>query len=159
MTTIIQPHYPIPGRQSLEKALNIIRNAHLHYYQLLFLQRPALTSPGEIGSPWNVTGPGEGMHTHTIAFTLTQHPEITFFINLWQMTQEMDEEIVRKCRALLQKANAIKQEHNLLSKHGQFPLPVPFVGACCPFAIVRDCVCYRSTICELHGTRCVGTHD
>ena len=31
--------------------------------------------------------------------------------------------------------------------------------ACCDKATARMCVCYFSTECPVHGTRCVGTHD
>lgn len=30
---------------------------------------------------------------------------------------------------------------------------------CCDLAVLRNCVCYVSFLCPVHGTHCHGTHD
>lgn len=39
------------------------------------------------------------------------------------------------------------------------PPLAPHPEACCARAVVRPCVCRVSFSCEVHGTRCVGSHD
>jgi hypothetical protein len=132
---------PLPSRDAIDAAYRVYADLKMHYYQLLYFQQPRLTAPGANSRPFDVRLDPERLLT--VQFAVPEAAEYGFFIN--DFRPERDEEVLRKCR-LVVKALRDKPEkvHQL---------------ACCGLARHRPCVCYASFDCEIHGQKCVGSHD
>lgn len=136
-----------PTTDKIEAAWRVYDEWQLHYYQLLYFQRPQLTSPGKPGYPFTVMlAPNAMLCLKVVA---EQAPEYSFTIHNYlpkDWTQEQyDAEIVRRCKLIKSAIAEQKQKFD--------------VRACCGLAQRRNCICYFSCICEIHGTKCVGSHD
>lgn len=128
-----------PDKEDIWKAIEILDDQWLHFYQLLFFKH--LTNP--YGYPFTVERhpslSGRGGLTTGIDIYPKEHPDFKFTV-----FDDKDDETVHKNIELIQ--NAIGKEK--VSEH-----------ACCPLATHRQCVCVASFECPIHGVTCIGSHD
>ena len=128
----------LPSQDAISKAVEILSDQELHYYQLLFFNGLSNTN----GTPFSVERKtyGKGLNHITTAIHIFPivHPEYGFCVN-GDMT---DEQVLKNAQDLLDNIHKL-----------------PLAHSCCPLAVVRQCVCYASFDCPIHGKRCVGSHD
>lgn|SRR5574343_61768 len=126
----------LPSSEDVWKAVELLRNQVLHYYQILLYE--GLSEPN--GYPITVERKESVLGPTTRVVMYPKHkPELSYTFN----ETDSDEDVINKARFLL----------DGLTKKKIHP------KACCGYAKFRNCVCEVSFECPLHGTRCVGTHD
>lgn len=148
---------PAPDPEALIKALQLISDYQLHYYQLLYFHSPRLTNPD---ASFKYTDPARPFSVRRsltnewcLEFYFTANPDYTFLIGPYlkdsngkpQTQEERDADIIHQCEAILKADAEGKQKIDN--------------RACCPLAVYRGCVCVVSFSCVLHGQKCIGSHD
>ena len=129
-----------PSREEVSKAVGVLWDQQLHYYQLLYFK--GLTDP--YGIPYKVSRDSiceSNNPTDCLNISRQNHPEYTFFV-----PNGTKDEYIMKNIELIENAikKGLKKEHNL---------------ACCPLAKQVQCVCVASFDCPIHGRFCIGSHD
>jgi hypothetical protein len=135
-----------PTQEQIQNATSVYRDWLLHYYQLLWFHDPKLTAPGRDARPLSVEFDPD--HIACLRVAVPQNPDFSFLIlsHLNSKTQdEYDAEFMRKANTVVSAVSAGRSKVDM--------------RACCPLAVIRGCVCAISFSCELHGQRCIGTHD
>jgi hypothetical protein len=136
-----------PSSEEIWKACEVYGDWLLHYYQLLYFQAPKLTEPGRPAVPFYVAYDPE--HMACLRLVCHRNPEYSFIIRSLlpkDMTQkDVDADVLRKCRLILETVRAEKQKIDQ--------------RVCCGLAVATACVCAYSWACELHGGQHIGSHD
>lgn len=127
-----------PSNDDLFKAIKILNDYRLHYYQLMWFHQPKLTQPGK-GYPFHTSINPEQLGCISVEFM----PDKSY--NFWISSSEDDQSFLTKCNTIL---TAYRDKRTKIESH-----------ACCPLATFRNCVCMVSFDCQVHGVKCVGTHD
>lgn len=129
-----------PSAEQIREAGRVLSQFQLHFYQLLYVN--GLTTPD--GGAFNVTE-----SRAVVRIEHRKRPEFAMTVTAEQIKQstvpEIDGRVLAGC-VLIQKA--IEQNKPKVSPN-----------ACCALAELRNCVCYLSTNCVIHGQRCVGSHE
>mgnify|MGYP001601445052 CR=1 FL=1 len=129
-----------PTDQAIMDACRVLTNQQLAVYQRLYAV--GLTSPGSPAAPFEV----QRSLTHLACLEVSLHQQYGASGYLFVIPPGADlESIVAKCERII---TAVETNQQPVSPH-----------ACCPLATFRHCVCAISFQCELHGTKCYGTHD
>jgi hypothetical protein len=137
---------PAPNIDELLAAYRVVNDWKLHWYQVLYFHSPKLTTPGNVGSPFNVS---LDSNSHCLKVTFLPNQAFNFVIrpNLpaeCETQADYDAQIVDLCMQ-------IKRAHEEKRRTKEY--------ACCALAVQQNCVCLAHFNCALHGNSHVGTHD
>ena len=137
MTTLKPISCPSP--EAISKAIDILSNQLLHFYQLLYFK--GLTNP--YGNPFNVERATyqETNPTTNICIYPAGHKEFAFYVH----DKEDDEKVLKNVKLIQDALQSGKPKIDGM--------------ACCSLAERRQCVCVASFECPIHGNMCIGSHD
>lgn len=127
-----------PSWEEVTKAVEVLNKQFLHVYQLLFSE--GLTNPYHYAKL--KVGRKFVSNTTTVLIEVYVPDRENGLHFSTRVTDESDEEILRKARMLVDGRGMKKLPH-----------------ACCPYAERISCVCLASFSCQIHGETHVGTHD
>lgn len=142
MSTVI----PSPTFDEINRAADVYRKWQLHYYQLLWFHNPKLTTPGRPGSPLSVEFDPD--YWGCLKIAVLRNADFNFKVLMYlhgKTQEEYDADFLRKANMIIETLSSGKAKIDS--------------RACCPLATIRGCVCMISFDCEIHGQRCIGTHD
>lgn len=141
---------PAPSYADVSAAQRVLGSYQLHFYQLLYFQRPALTQPGHPGYPFDINFHPEHRSCLKVQYNgrgVDKTPEWFFMVTPMGLDKitETDAMVLEKCGLIMEEAKNPKAKVS--------------TRACCSLAVIRNCVCTISFFCPLHGNKCIGTHD
>lgn len=125
-----------PSEVMIGLAISILEDQQLSIYQTLL--KEGLTAPNKGGQFRVERLPGQlGGASSWLTITNNSQP--------YSFTTKSPDGVVSKCCRIVEAITGGLKKFDS--------------RACCPLAVKQNCVCDLSFKCEIHGTKCIGSHD